>query len=76
MSRKVRTRIDYMPGDAAQKAIDDASRLMPNLGTQALLDKLILTGVSAITHVHWTPPALYGKDRDKWTYLPQHQPKT
>lgn len=74
MTKKPRTRIDYMPGEAAQQALKDAAGLMPSFGTQALIDKLILVGLSALTHEPWKPPALYGKNRDKWLYRPQDQP--
>lgn len=61
-----RTRLDYMPGDAACSALALAAQMFPNLRTQALIDKLVITGVSAINHQHWKPPGLYGKDRNKW----------
>lgn len=61
-----RTRLDYMPGDAACNALALAAQMFPNLRTQALIDKLVITGVSALSHHHWKPPGLYGKDRNKW----------
>ena len=61
-----RTRLDYMPGDAACNALALAAQMFPNLRCQALLDKLVITGVSALHHQHWKPPGLYGNDRDKW----------
>ena len=39
----------------------------PNTRPQALLDKLVITGLCAL---HWKAPALYGADRDRWK-LPQ-----
>ena len=67
MSKKDRDRIDYMPGGAALDALGLASAMFPNLRTQALLDKLVITAVSALTHEHWRAPALWGRDRDAWT---------
>ena len=61
-----RTRLDYMPGVAACNALALAAEMYPNLRTQALIDKMVITGVSALHYQHWKPPALYGKDRDKW----------
>ena len=61
-----RTRIDYMPGDAARDALALASVMFPNLRTQALIDKLLITAVSALHHEHWRPPSLWGGNRDRW----------
>ena len=65
-----RTRIDYMPGDAAIDALNLAADMFPNLRTQALIDKLLITAISALHHAkhhrHWQAPYLNGKDRDKW----------
>ena len=66
MPKKDRSRIDYMPGSAAFDALGMAGAMFPNLRTQALLDKLVITGVSALAYQHWQPPALWGHDRDKW----------
>lgn len=66
MPKVTRNRLDYMPGDAAYTALVLAAEMFPNLRTQALIDKLLITGVSALCHQHWKPPGLYGKDRDKW----------
>jgi hypothetical protein len=66
MSKKDRTRIDYMPGQAAFDALGLASEMFPNLRSQALIDKLVITGLVAL---HWELPELpklWGTDRDKW----------
>lgn len=63
MANCERPRIDYMPGSAAREAIDLAAVMFPDLRTQALVDKLVITGLCAL---HWKAPALYGADRDHW----------
>ena len=67
MPKKDRTRIDYMPGSAAFDALGVPSAMFPNLRTQALLDKLVITAVSTLTHQHWQMRLLCGRDRDGWT---------
>ena len=68
MPKKDRTRIDYMPGNAALDALELAGDMFPKLRPQALLDKLVITAVSALAHEHkqWRAPWLYGTNRDKW----------
>lgn len=63
MPKKDRARIDYMPGQAACDALDIAADLFPNMRPQALIDKLVITGLCAL---RWKPPSLYGSDRDHW----------
>ena len=63
MTKKDRTRIDYMPGQAAFVALGLASEMFPSMRPQALIDKLVITGLCAL---HWKAPALYGHDRDRW----------
>jgi len=63
MAKKNRTRIDYMPGQAAFDALGLASEMFPNMRPQALIDKLVITGLVAL---HWEPPRLYGHNRDAW----------
>ena len=63
MPKKDRTRIDYMPGQAAFDALGIAGAMFPNMRPQALIDKLVITGLVAL---HWKPPMLYGADRDHW----------
>ena len=63
MPKKDRARIDYMPGRAACDALDIAADLFPDMRPQALIDKLVITGLCAL---RWKPPSLYGSDRDHW----------
>ena len=63
MAKSERTRIDYMPGQAAFDALSLAADMFPDLRTQALIDKLVITGLCAL---QWKAPALYGNDRDRW----------
>jgi len=63
MAKKDRPRIDYMPGQAAFDALALAGEMYPNLRPQALIDKLVITGLVAL---NWKPPALYGHNRDAW----------
>ena len=67
MPKKDRARIDYMPGSAALEALGLAAEMFPDKRSQALLDKLVITGLCAL---HWKAPALYGAHRDRWK-LPQ-----
>jgi len=75
MSKKDRARIDYMPGSAALDALGVAGAMFPNLRTQALLDKLVITAVSASAYQHWQPPALWGHDRDAWKLPDELKPE-
>lgn len=63
MAKNERTRIDYMPGSAALEALELAAAMFPSARPQALLDRLVITGLCAL---HWKAPALYGADRDRW----------
>ena len=63
MAKKNRTRIDYMPGQAAFDALGLASEMFPTMRPQALIDRLVITGLVAL---HWKPPQLYGHNRDAW----------
>jgi hypothetical protein len=63
MLKKDRARIDYMPGGAAVDALGIAAAMFPDMRQQALIDKLVITGLCAL---HWKPPMLYGADRDRW----------
>ena len=67
MAKADRARIDYMPCPAALQAICGAQQLYPDHNTQALIDRLVITGLSALTQAHWQPPRLYGRDRDRWS---------
>jgi hypothetical protein len=66
MSKANRVRVDYMPGPAALEALEAAQALHPDCNTQALIDRLVITGLSALVHGHWEPPRLYGRDRERW----------
>jgi len=66
MTKANRTRVDYMPGPAALAALEVAQQHFPGNNTQALIDRLVITGLSALVHGHWQPPRLYGRDRDGW----------
>ena len=48
MPKKDRTRIDYVPGKAAFDALALASDMFPNMRPQALIDKLVITGLVAL----------------------------
>lgn len=71
MPKKDRARIDYMPGQAAFDALGLASEMFPTMRPQALLDKLVITGLCAL---HWKPPMLYGADRDHWKLPDEFRP--
>lgn len=71
MPKKDRARIDYMPGQAAFDALGLANEMFPNIKPQALIDKLVITGLCAL---HWKAPALYGEDRDRWTLPDELKP--
>ena len=71
MTKKDRTRIDYMPGQAAFDALALAADMFPNMRPQALLDKLVITGLCAL---RWKAPSLYGSDRDRWTLPDELRP--
>ena len=77
MSKTTRTRIDYMPGQAAFEALQAAQSLYPDANTQALIDRLVITGLSALVHGRWEPPHLWGH-RERWKLpdeLREHGPE-
>ena len=45
-------------------------RSFPNTRPQALIDKLVITGLCALTWKLPEPPKLWGNDRDRWA-LPE-----
>ena len=47
-------------------ALEAAQVLHTDCNTQALIDRLVITGLSALVHGHWEPPRLYGRDRELW----------
>jgi hypothetical protein len=66
MAKKDRTRIDYMPGQAAIDALALAAAMFPKKRQQALIDKLVITGLCALTWKLPELPKLWGTDRDRW----------
>jgi hypothetical protein len=50
-------------GNSALEALEIAAAMFPNTRPQALIDKLVITGLCAL---HWKAPSLYGADRDRW----------
>jgi hypothetical protein len=66
MAKKVRTRIDYMPGKAAIDALALAAERFPNARPQALIDRLVITGLCALNWKLPELPKLWGNDRDRW----------
>lgn len=65
MTKKDRTRIDYTPCPAALDALQAAQGMYPKANTQALIDRMVITGLSALVHGKWQPPSLWGK-RERW----------
>ena len=81
MPKQDRTRIDYMPGNAALDALELAGEMFPDIRPQqALLDKLVITAVSALAHdrvyKRWEPPRLWGRDRDAWKLPDELRPES
>jgi len=54
-----------MPCQAALEALQAARTLYPKANTQALIDRLVITGLSALVHGKWQPPGLWGM-RESW----------
>ena len=69
MPKTDRVRVDYMPCPAAVAAIKAAQAHHPDNSTQALIDRLVITGLSALVQGHWQPPRLWGK-RERWKLPP------
>lgn len=65
-----RLRIDWVPGGAALQSLEIGERLWPHLRRQEVIDRLVITGLSALQHPPWRPPALPGQDRDRWSLPP------
>ena len=79
MSKADRVRVDYMPGPAALDALQTAQEMHPDANMQALIDRLVIPGLSALVHGHWKPPSLYGRDHERWKLpdeLRQSAPRT
>lgn len=79
MPKNDRTRIDYMPGSAALDALKLAGEMFPTLRPQALIDRLLITAISAMAHelAHkpWEPPRLQGRHRDAWKLPDELRPE-
>ncbi|WP_157673042.1 hypothetical protein [Curvibacter sp. AEP1-3] len=65
MTKRDRPRVDYTPCQAALEALQAARTLYPKANTQALIDRLVITGLSALVHGKWQPPSLWGT-RERW----------
>lgn len=65
MPKTDRARVDYMPCAAALKALQLAQDMFPDSNAQALIDRLVITGLSALVQRDWRAPPLYGR-RDRW----------
>jgi len=61
-------RIDYMPGPAAVQALSVAGEVYPDHTQSALIDRLVIVGLSALMHEHnaWRAPYLPGRLRNRW----------
>jgi hypothetical protein len=66
MPSTTRPRIDYMLGTAALAALDLSGSRWPDLSRQALMDWLVMCGLSALEHPPWQPPRFYDGNRDRW----------
>ena len=70
MLKTERAPIGHLPGDAALDAMALAEEMFPKLRTQALIDRLVITAVSALHHAAqhkpWQLPGMWGNDRDRW----------
>lgn len=68
-SNCTKTRIDWVPGAAALDALAIAEECFPNQGRQAVIDRMLIMGVSAYLASHWQPPQFVGRSRHRW-HLP------
>lgn len=64
-----RHRIDYMPGPAALAVLEQAQARFQDHTQQAIIDRLVITGFSALFHQHWVAPALHGRNRTRWRVM-------
>jgi hypothetical protein len=67
-------RIDYTPGEAAEQALGQAEAMRQGWNTQAVLDWLVITAVSALQHAQWQPPPRPGRNRHSWRLPPAMRP--
>lgn len=70
MTKKNRVRVDYMPSPAALEALELAQALHPKDNTQALIDRMVIVGLSALMHERWEPPRFYARNRKQWQLPP------
>ena len=61
-----RQRIDWMPSRAGAQALGELGKIRPDLGRQALIDYAVVAALSALRYQRWTPPVLFGRNRDVW----------
>ena len=52
MNKANRVRVDYMPGAAALEVLKAARDLYPRSNTQALIDRLVIVGYSALVRAN------------------------
>jgi hypothetical protein len=48
------------------RSLGSEAAMFPDTRPQALLDKLVITALSALAHKHWRAPYLSGRNRDRW----------
>lgn len=65
-SNCTKQRIDWVPGPAALQALSIADGLFPEMGRQAIVDRLVIVGLSAYVFDHWRAPDLPGRSRNRW----------
>lgn len=65
-SNCTKPRIEWVPGPAALETLAIAEDLFPGMGRQAVIDRLVITGLSAYLTRPWEPPALTGRARHRW----------
>ena len=59
------------------EVLQAARDLQPHSNTQALIDRLVIVGYSALVQAHWEPPRQSGSDRESCKLPPdlrQHLP--
>lgn len=61
-----KNRVDWMPGPAALRALGIAEEMWTGLRRQDVIDRLVLTGLSAVLHEPWREPVLQGRSRYRW----------
>lgn len=63
-------RIDWMPCVAAKDAVRLGQQMWPGLSRQAVIDRLVIDGISAVLHRPWREPILHGS-RHRWELPPE-----